>query len=310
MSVGSAIFKVFASLVWGIGAICVVWSVKTEGAQGGWFDLLLSLGLFGLLQGFSFVSFIMATFNRSAEESANTIEETIWFDRFGNEVRRETDAGSGCLMAVFIWIFGIILTLVASAVIAPVVFAVNLCRAAHRFCPKGLAVVLDLLILAGTFVGTCAGIGIASRAIHEREEVRRQEAAQYQRESEARAEQARVEREAQMERDRAEREARQAREQAEREAKEAECRAERQLREQRRQVERQAREQQRQVERAQREIKMQQRKAAQQVERARKAAEAEQRRALQQAERERKNALRKQNRGKPQRRNKNIKLPF
>ena len=299
MSVGSAIFKVFASLVWGIGAICVIWSVKTEGAQGGWFDLLLSLGLFGLLQGFSFVSFIMATFNRSAEESANTIEETIWFDRFGNEVRRETDAGSGCLMAVFIWIFGIILTLVASAVIAPVVFAVNLCRAAHRFCPKGLAVVLDLLILAGTFVGTCAGIGIASRAIHEREEVRRQEAAQYQRESEARAEQARVEREAQMERDRAEREARQAREQAEREAKEAERRAERQLREQ-----------QRQVERAQREIEMQQRKAAQQVERARKAAEAEQRRALQQAERERKNALRNQNRGKPQRRNKNIKLPF
>ena len=292
MSVGSAIFKVFASLVWGVGAACVIWSIKTEGAQGGWFELLMSLGLLGLLQGFSFVSFIMASFNRTAEESANTVEETIWFDRFGNVVRRETDAGTGCLGAVIFWMLGIVFTLVASAVIAPVIFAVNLCRAAHRFFPSVLAFVLDLLIIAGTFAGTSVGIGIASRAIQEREEVRRQEAAQYQRESEARAEQARAEREVQMERDRAEREARRAREQAEYEAKEAERKAARQLREQQHQAERQAREQQRQIERA------------------RKAAEAEQKRALQQAERERRNALRRQNRGQPQRRKGNIRLPF
>ncbi len=294
MSTGSAIFKIFASLVWGVGTFYVLARVRVEGAQGGWGDLLLGLGLLGILQSFSFVSSIMAVFNKTAEESANTIEETIWFDKFGNVVRRETDAGSGCLFAVIVWAFGIVVTLLVSALISPIVFMVNLCRVTHHFASGVLAVILDLLIIGGTFCGTAVGFEIADRAIDERAARRRVEAVQAQKVAEERAAVARAEREARMEYERQEREADQERRRAEDEAREAQ-----------RQAERQAREQQRRMEREQREAQTRERKAFQQAERARKAAEAEQRRALQQAEREQKRALRNQNRRlpKPGRRN-------
>ena len=309
MSTGSAMFKIFASLVWGVGTFYVLACVRVEGAKGGWWDLLLGLGLLGILQSFSFVSSIMAAFNKTAAESANTVEETIWVDKFGNVVRRETDEGAGCLFAVIVWLFGIMVTLLASALISPIVFVVNLCRAVHHFVPGVLAVILDLLIIGGTLCGTVVGIGIADKAIDERAARLQAEAVQARREADEKAAAARAEREAQMERERQEREANQARKRAESEAREAQRRAERQARDQQRQAERQMKEQQRQVERAQREAQMQERRALQQAERARKAAEAEQRRALQQAEREQKRALRNQNRRLPKQGRKN-KLPF
>ena len=178
MSNGSAIFKVIASLVWGIGTFIVVLSIKADGAQSGWSELLFCIGLLGLLQAFTFVSFILSAFNRGADEAINTVEEKIWVDRFGQVVHRESDAGSGCFVALLLWIAGILLTLLASALISPVIFIVNLCRAAHHFVPrKKIAVILDVLIVVVTIAGVVWGYGIADRAIQEREAKRRAVAA-------------------------------------------------------------------------------------------------------------------------------------
>ena len=274
MSNGSAIFKVIASLVWGIGTLIVVLSIKADGAQSGWTELLFCLGLLGLLQGFSFVSFIMSVFHQGADEAINTVEEKIWVDRFGQVVHRESDAGSGCIVALVFWIVGILLTLLASALIAPIIFVVNLCRATHHFVPrKKIAVILDVLIVCVTIAGVAWGYGIADRAIQEREAKRRAAAAQYAREAAEKKEQAQRELQAQQERERQEQAARALKMKLEFEAQEAARKAEKQRRDAERQAEREAKKQEAQARKAAEAQKRALRQAEQKAERERKEAE-------------------------------------
>ncbi len=308
MSTGSAIFKVIASLVWGIGSVFIMYSMKVDGAQGGWGGLILALGFFGLLQSFSFVSFIMSAFNRGATESVDAVEEKIWVDRFGRVVHRETDAGSGCFAALFLWGLGILLTLLASAVLSPVIFVINLCRAVHYFAPRLIpavklrtivVVALDLAILGGVVGGTIWGFQIADHAIQEREAKQRVESARRVREMEEQNAQMRAEQQARQERARQEQEARNLQyqqEQAARQAEQQRRNAELQAQRERRRQEQEARNLQRQQERAARQAELQRRNAEQQALRERKRLEMEARRRAEEQQRALRNAARQMER--------------